>query len=195
MPPVALEGRELPRPFRCWATTNTEDCFKAFDKKENAPWRSADVGGWAGALAQTQVLTLDVGDGYQLAPTKLRIKCGVRAAGIAERRVVRLPALRRLGGRGRRRGPSDGQIRIYRGAPRPERTRRAAGGLRRERPFDRRGVDGVARPARGGELRVLRVAGRLRAQRARPDLCLVVLWRRRDLRRAKADLWPGQRDG
>ena len=49
-------GRELPRPFRCWATTNTEDCFKAFDKRENAPWRSADVGGWAGALAQTDVL-------------------------------------------------------------------------------------------------------------------------------------------
>jgi protocatechuate 3,4-dioxygenase beta subunit len=69
VPPVPLEGRELPRPFRCWATTNTEDCFKAFDKTENAPWRSADVGGWAGALAQTQVLTLDVGDGHQLAPT------------------------------------------------------------------------------------------------------------------------------
>ena len=69
MPPVPLEGRELPRPFRCWATTNTEDCFRAFDKRENAPWRSADVGGWAGALAQTQVLTLDVGDGHQLAPT------------------------------------------------------------------------------------------------------------------------------
>ena len=79
VPPVGLEGRELPRPFRCWATTNTEDCFKAFDKRENAPWRSADVGGWAGALAQTQVLTLDVGDGYQLAPTKLRVKCGVSA--------------------------------------------------------------------------------------------------------------------
>ena len=69
VPPVGLEGRELPRPFRCWATTNTEDCFKAFDKRENAPWRSADVGGWAGALTQTQVLTLDVGDGHQLAPT------------------------------------------------------------------------------------------------------------------------------
>ena len=79
VPPVPLEGRELSRPFRCWATTNTEDCFKAFDKRENAPWRSADVGGWAGALAQTQVLTLDVGDGHQLAPTKLRIKCGVSA--------------------------------------------------------------------------------------------------------------------
>ena len=88
VPPVPLEGRELPRPFRCWATTNTEDCFKAFDKRENAPWRSADVGGWAGALAQTQVLTLDVGDGYQLAPTKLRVKCGVScAAGIAKRRI------------------------------------------------------------------------------------------------------------
>ena len=32
VPPVGLEGRELPRPFRCWATTNTEDCFKAFDE-------------------------------------------------------------------------------------------------------------------------------------------------------------------
>ena len=71
VPPVPLEGREVPRPFRCWATTNTEDCFRAFDKRENAPWRSADVGGWAGALAQTQVLTLDVGDGHQLAPTCL----------------------------------------------------------------------------------------------------------------------------
>ena len=69
VPPAGLEGRELPRPFRCWATTNTEDCFKAFDKRENAPWRSADVGAGPAALAQTQVLTLDVGDGHQLAPT------------------------------------------------------------------------------------------------------------------------------
>lgn len=86
VPPVALRGREVPRPFRCWATTNSEDCFKAFDKAENTPWRSADVGGWAGALAQTQVLTLDVGGGSQLAPTKLRIKCGAKARH-ASRRV------------------------------------------------------------------------------------------------------------
>ncbi len=84
-----------------------------------------------------------------------------RAPGVAKRRVVRLPALRSVGGRGRRRGPAHGQVRVHCFLPRPERTRRDAGGLRRERSFDRRGLgDGVARPARGRELRLVRFSER-----------------------------------
>ena len=79
-PPAPLTGRAAPAPYRCWASTNAEDCFKALDgdASPGTSWASDAVGGWAGKLSAPQVLGWDVGAAGALAPTALVIKCGAR---------------------------------------------------------------------------------------------------------------------
>lgn len=90
-PSVPLTGREAPTPFSCTATSNSEDCFKAFDGDDATVWESSDVRGWAGALTAPQVVTLDAGAASAFRPTALRIACGSRHISLANVGALNCP--------------------------------------------------------------------------------------------------------
>ena len=141
VPPVGLEGRELPRPFRCWATTNTEDTSRPSTNWRTRPGGPPTSAAGPARSRRPRCSRWTSATASQLAPTKLRISSAMmpnpQAPTKASRRQSEsfdCPRFLMLEGAVDGEDRFHGRYESHRGAPRSERTRRSARGVTAERP-------------------------------------------------------------
>ena len=75
--PLGATPEKLIDEASCWASTNSPECWKAFDDDRSSFWISDDVGGWQGTLSAPQILGVDVGPLLAFRPASLRLDCDV----------------------------------------------------------------------------------------------------------------------